>query len=103
MTRREFIDAALALIVAPGMASAAGKRTVSNVSRRKLAAPRRGLVHRLGGYHIGHQQDPAESIRIIRRAIEGGITFLDTAGLHGGESEIRMGKALRTATEPRRS
>jgi len=97
MTRREFIDATLALIVAPGMASAAGKRTASNVLRRKLG--RTGAEVScigLGGYHIGHQEDPAESIRIIRRAIEGGITFLDNCwDYNGGESEIRMGKALR--------
>jgi uncharacterized protein len=97
MTRREFIDAALALIVAPGTASAAGERTASNVSRRKLG--RTGAEVScigVGGYHIGHQQDPAESIRIIRQAIEGGITFLDNCwDYNGGESEIRMGKALR--------
>src|SRR6202165_51784 len=97
MTRREFIDAALALTVAPRMASAAGKRTASNVSRRKLG--RTGAEVScigVGGYHIGHQEDPAESIRIIRRAIDGGITFLDNCwDYNGGESEIRMGKALR--------
>src|SRR5438132_8947723 len=97
MTRREFIDAALALIVAPKMASAAGKRTASNVSHRKLG--RTGAEVScigVGGYHIGHQQDPAESIRIIRRAIDGGITFLDNCwDYNGGESEIRMGNALR--------
>jgi uncharacterized protein len=97
MTRREFIDAALALIVAPGTASAAGERTASNVSRRKLG--RTGAEVScigVGGYHIGHQQDPAESIRIIRQAVEGGITFLDNCwDYNGGESEIRMGKALR--------
>jgi hypothetical protein len=31
----------------------------------------------LGGSHIGKQKDPEESIRIIRAAIDAGITFMD--------------------------
>jgi uncharacterized protein len=50
----------------------------------------------LGGSHIGKQSDEAESIRIIRTAIDRGITFLDNAwDYNGGKSEERMGKALR--------
>ena len=50
----------------------------------------------LGGFHIGTQSDEAESIRIIRTAIDKGITFLDNCwDYNGGTSEIRMGKALR--------
>jgi Predicted oxidoreductases of the aldo/keto reductase family len=49
----------------------------------------------LGGYHIGHQADESESIKIIRSAIDRGITFLDNCwDYNGGMSEIRMGKAL---------
>src|SRR5256885_3826102 len=97
MTRREVIDAALALIVTPRIAVPAGKRTAANVSHRKLGRTGADVsCIGVGGYHIGHQQDPAESIRIIRRAIEGGITFLDNCwDYNGGQSEIRMGKALR--------
>jgi aryl-alcohol dehydrogenase-like predicted oxidoreductase len=50
----------------------------------------------LGGSHIGKQDDPAESVRIIRAAVDAGITFLDNSwDYHGGESELRMGRALR--------
>jgi hypothetical protein len=50
----------------------------------------------LGGYHIGKQADEAESIRIIRSAIDRGITFMDNCwDYNDGVSEIRMGKALR--------
>jgi predicted aldo/keto reductase-like oxidoreductase len=50
----------------------------------------------LGGYHIGLQKDEAESIRIVRTAVDKGINFLDNCwDYHGGESEVRMGKALR--------
>jgi aryl-alcohol dehydrogenase-like predicted oxidoreductase len=49
----------------------------------------------LGGAHIGRQKDAAESVRIIRAAIDGGVTFLDNSwDYNGGESELRMGKAL---------
>jgi predicted aldo/keto reductase-like oxidoreductase len=49
----------------------------------------------LGGYHLGKQADPLESIRIIRTGLDEGINFLDNCwDYNGGESEIRMGKAL---------
>jgi predicted aldo/keto reductase-like oxidoreductase len=50
----------------------------------------------LGGYHVGMQSDEQESIRIIRTALDGGINFLDNCwDYNDGQSEIRMGKALR--------
>jgi aryl-alcohol dehydrogenase-like predicted oxidoreductase len=50
----------------------------------------------LGGHHIGRPADPNEGIRIIRSAIDRGITFMDNAwDYHDGESERRMGSALR--------
>ena len=50
----------------------------------------------LGGFHIGAQDDPAEGIRIVRTAIDRGINFMDNCwDYNGGESEVRMGKALR--------
>jgi len=50
----------------------------------------------LGGYHIGIPQDASEGIRIVRSAIDKGITFMDNCwDYHDGESERRMGEALR--------
>src|SRR6266550_2432342 len=50
----------------------------------------------LGGYHIGKQADEAESITIIRSAIDRGLNFMDNCWYYnGGVSEILMGKALR--------
>ncbi len=50
----------------------------------------------LGGHHIGRPRDPNEGIRIIRSAIDRGITFMDNSwDYFDGESERRMGKALR--------
>jgi aryl-alcohol dehydrogenase-like predicted oxidoreductase len=50
----------------------------------------------LGGYHIGKPQlSEADSIKIIRSAIDRGITFLDNCwDYNNGNSEIRLGKAL---------
>lgn len=51
----------------------------------------------LGGYHIGKASIPeADSIQLIRKAIDCGITFLDNCwDYNDGQSELRMGKALR--------
>src|SRR6266852_2605086 len=50
----------------------------------------------LGGYHLGKQADPQESIRIIHAGLDEGVNFLDNCwDYNGGESEIRMGNALR--------
>ena len=51
----------------------------------------------LGGWHLGFKAiDEQLSIRIIRTAIDQGINFMDNCwDYNGGESEIRMGKALR--------
>jgi aryl-alcohol dehydrogenase-like predicted oxidoreductase len=50
----------------------------------------------LGGYHLGHPPEPADAIQIVRSAIDRGITFMDNSwDYNGGESERRMGIALR--------
>lgn len=50
----------------------------------------------LGGYHLGFPDDPNVAIRIVRHALDRGITFLDNCwDYHDGESERRMGNALR--------
>lgn len=51
----------------------------------------------LGGWHIGLKHvDEELGIRIVRTAIDRGITFMDNSwDYNGGASEVRMGKALR--------
>jgi aryl-alcohol dehydrogenase-like predicted oxidoreductase len=51
----------------------------------------------LGGWHLALPYvDEALSLRIVRTAIDRGITFLDNSwDYNGGQSELRMGKALR--------
>jgi predicted aldo/keto reductase-like oxidoreductase len=49
----------------------------------------------LGGYHIGNPSE-AEATKIIHTAADNGITFMDNCwDYHDGDSEVRMGKALR--------
>jgi predicted aldo/keto reductase-like oxidoreductase len=50
----------------------------------------------MGGYHLGKQPDPNESIQLIHAGIDRGITFLDNCwDYNDGISEVRMGQALR--------
>jgi predicted aldo/keto reductase-like oxidoreductase len=51
----------------------------------------------LGGWHLGLKRvDERLAIRLVRTAIDRGITFMDNSwDYNGGESELRMGEALR--------
>jgi len=70
--------------------------TGSTVPRRPLG--RTGVTVSmvgLGGFHLGLVEDEAESIRLVRAALDRGIDFLDNCwDYHDGKSELRMGKAL---------
>jgi predicted aldo/keto reductase-like oxidoreductase len=49
----------------------------------------------LGGYHIAVPSDDQDGIRLVREAIDAGVTFLDNAWeYHRGRAEEIMGKAL---------
>ena len=49
----------------------------------------------LGGHHAGRGRDDDKSVRLIRKAIDLGVTFLDNAWeYHNGRAEEVMGKAL---------
>ncbi|HEX3157878.1 MAG TPA: aldo/keto reductase, partial [Gemmatimonadaceae bacterium] len=51
----------------------------------------------LGGWHLSLERvaEPL-AVRIVRSAIDRGITFMDNCwDYNGGASEIRMGRALR--------
>jgi aryl-alcohol dehydrogenase-like predicted oxidoreductase len=52
----------------------------------------------LGTMNFGNPTPEDESIRIIQRALDAGINFIDTANVYnGGESERIVGKALATS------
>lgn len=73
--------------------------SVSAASMPKRALGKTGVsvsIIGVGGYHIGSVADEAESIRIVRSALDRGVDFLDNCwDYHDGKSEERMGKALR--------
>src|SRR5690349_4544499 len=97
VTRREFLGIGMTA------ALAAGTEQLSWAADTKQEVPRRTLgrtgekvsIVGLGGYHIGSQKEQ-DSIRIIRTALDNGVNFLDNCwDYNDGQSEIRMGKALR--------
>jgi uncharacterized protein len=110
MERRNFLKSA----TAAGVAAAAGSIVGQSAATAKASgAPTRpespDMIYRelgktgervsaigLGGYHIGKQADAAESIHLVRQAIDRGITFMDNCwDYNNGISEVRMGQALR--------
>src|SRR6266571_9176536 len=101
-SRREFIGTVAigitgARLAAPMMADASETTKVGDMPYRVLGrSGEKVSLLGLGGYHIGTQRDEAESIRIIRAAVDAGVNFLDNCwDYNDGASEIRMGKALR--------
>ncbi|MGH9347268.1 MAG: aldo/keto reductase [Vicinamibacterales bacterium] len=49
----------------------------------------------LGGYHLGKIDSVREAVRLVRAAVDAGITFMDNAWeYHDGRSEDIMGRAL---------
>ena len=49
----------------------------------------------MGGHNLYENVDEAEGIRIVQKAVDLGITFIDTADIYGmGRSEVLVGKAL---------
>jgi predicted aldo/keto reductase-like oxidoreductase len=106
MDRRDFLKTA-AVAATATVTSANAQSAQSSAASRRPESPNM-IYHELGrtgervsaigmgGYHIGKQQDPDESIRLLRSAIDRGITFMDNCwDYNGGISEVRMGQALR--------
>jgi uncharacterized protein len=102
VSRREFLGMTAASLLMAGSLSGAANPDSKPDTRNGMPYRTLGRTGEkvsligLGGYHLGNQSDPEESIRIIRTGIDEGINFLDNCwDYNGGESEIRMGKALR--------
>ncbi len=115
MHRRLFLKAAVAAPVAADsvldwLKTCSADEPAGTIALAAQPAPRRGeMIYRplgrtgeqisllgLGGFHIGRQKDPQDSIRLIRTAIDRGINFMDNCwDYNRGASEVRMGQALR--------
>src|ERR1019366_5216604 len=109
MTRREFMREVIRMTAAagallPSLAVAGTSNQNEGNSESEGQMQYRTLGHTgekvsivgLGGYHMAVPKDANESIRIVRTAIDNGINFMDNCwDYHDGESERRMGTALR--------
>jgi predicted aldo/keto reductase-like oxidoreductase len=98
ISRRGFLGFAAASIFLTGAGQLASPPESRNaIPYRTLGRTKEKVsLVGLGGYHLGKQADAQESIRIIRTGLDEGINFLDNCwDYNGGESEIRMGNALR--------
>jgi len=99
MNRRQFLKAAAVSSLFP--AALWGRdvsATVGEMQYRTLGQTGEKVsIVGVGGAHIGVSSvSERESQHIIRTAIDSGINFIDNSwSYNGGQSEIRMGKALR--------
>jgi aryl-alcohol dehydrogenase-like predicted oxidoreductase len=99
MERREFLKGVAVL----GIASSLRENSMAQASHQDMPyrelgrAGERVSALGMGGFHIGHPQlSEADSVRLIRSAVDRGINFMDNSwDYNEGQSEIRMGKALK--------
>jgi aryl-alcohol dehydrogenase-like predicted oxidoreductase len=87
----------------PGTAAATVATSSDLIPRRTLGKTgARVSILGLGGDHVGRIRDDQEALRVVRYAIDEGITFLDTAwSYNAGRSEQIYGKALRNGYRDR--
>ena len=73
------------------------RTTDATVPRRPLGRTGETVsIVGLGGYHLGLAKDEQEATRMVRSAIDRGMTFLDNCwDYHEGKSEELMGRGLR--------
>jgi len=107
MERRDFLKTATAAGVGAAIATNAQTNRAASAAVKRPESP--DMIYRelgttgervsaigMGGYHLGKQTDPNESIRLMHAGIDHGITFLDNCwDYNDGISEVRMGQALR--------
>src|SRR5690349_15648415 len=97
MDRRDFLKTAAVTTLMTSLGEKLAHAADAPIPMRTLGRTGEKVsIVGLGGYHIGMQSDEQESIRIIRTALDNGMNFLDNCwDYNNGQSEIRMGKALR--------
>jgi predicted aldo/keto reductase-like oxidoreductase len=99
-SRREFIRLGAAGLATAAVAASSEKSTfgqnAAGIPLRPLGRTGQNVTMIcLGGFHSSVHQKEGESIRLIQRAVDEGITFLDNAwDYHNGAAEDRMGKAI---------
>jgi uncharacterized protein len=98
-TRRTFVTKAVGVMASMWMGC--NERERNQPPRTEMPKRRLGRTGvevsalGLGGFHMGGMSSPEESVRLVRTAVDEGVTFLDNCwDYHKGESELRMGRAL---------
>jgi uncharacterized protein len=96
MDRRKFIQTAAAATVVTSLSDKIALGADFFPYRTLGRSGEKVSMVGLGGYHIGQPEDEQLGIRLVRTALDNGMNFLDNCwDYNGGQSEIRMGKALR--------
>ena len=94
--RRDILGALVGASLASVLPAAAQTRSGGMLYRTLGRTGERVSAIGLGGYHLGVPQDEQDAIKLVRTAVDQGITFFDNCwDYHDGKSEIWMGKALR--------
>lgn len=98
-SRRDVLQAGASGIVAASLAGgvhAADERNAGGVPLRPFGKTSEMVsILALGGFHASVPEPEKDAIRLIRRAVDEGVTFLDNAwDYKDGVAEERMGKAL---------
>ncbi|MBI3697243.1 MAG: aldo/keto reductase [Acidobacteria bacterium] len=89
MNRRQFLQVSTAVAASPALAD-------TPIPHRRLGKTGMDVaILALGGFHMAAGNSDADAIRIVHRAVDLGINFLDCAlKYHDGRSEEIYGKAL---------
>ncbi|HZQ19610.1 MAG TPA: aldo/keto reductase [Terriglobales bacterium] len=98
MDRRDFLKKSAAVSFTASLNPHLSRASDSPIPRRTLGhTGEKVSMVGIGGFHIGAPSvQEQDAIRIIRTALDNGVNFLDNCwDYNNGESEIRMGKALR--------
>src|SRR5271165_1327227 len=99
LDRRTFLQAGAAGLAAASLAAsaqAAQEKSPGGVPLRPLGRTgEKVTMIGLGGFHAAVPEPESASLRLIQRAVDEGITFLDNAWDYmDGKAEDRMGKAI---------
>ena len=100
VSRREFIKMAAATGIAAKLGVSLGRADTESrgdIPYRTLGwTGEKVSMLGIGGFHLGLAAEEQESIQIVRTAVDQGINFMDNCwDYNNGDSELRMGKALR--------
>ena len=99
LTRRTFLQTSAVTVAAASLSSGvlvAEDKSPGGIPLRPLGrSGEKVTMIGLGGFHASVPENEADSVRLIQRAVDEGITFLDNSWDYmEGKAEERMGKAI---------